>query len=356
MQAPAIHQILAGYSPGDAISNEARILRDLFRNWGMRSEIYCDPSCADPRLSDSLALEELRQLPAEEVAMLHLSVGSPANEMFPQLRCRKVIRYHNITPGHFFQLINPQTARLLDRGRRQLEALKGSAELCLADSAYNASELVEAGYDNVHVHPLHISLNRVEAAADASLMRDYSDGKVNILFVGRLVPNKCIEDLIHAFYYFQTYVEPRSRLIHVGSYAGSQAYRGICMSLEKKLGLRHVEHLGSVTEEALAACYQVSDLFLCMSEHEGFGIPLLEAMQAKLPVMAYASAAVPETMDGAGLLFEEKHFDAIAQWMGRLASPGALRDGVLATQEQRLQRFRQRDLVRELQALLEEHL
>jgi glycosyltransferase involved in cell wall biosynthesis len=286
-----------------------------------------------------------------DIVLLQLSIGSPVNEHFRTLKCRKVIRYQNVTPAAYFRALNDSIARQLELGREQMKRLAGVADVNLAASRYNAGELEEAGYEDVQVLPLMLELRRLDAAPSREVMDKYSDGKLNILFVGRCAPNKRLEDLIHAHYFVQKFVHPRARLIHVGSFAGTEQYLALLQTMKRDLDLC-VDFVGSVPEADLNAYYQVADVFLCMSEHEGFGIPLLEAMQAGLPVMAFDSSAVAETMDGAGVLFKEKHFDELAEWVVRLGQPGELRDGVLKGQQSRLERYAQQELDSVLRAQL----
>lgn len=354
MSKRAIHQLLAGYSNGDAISNEARTLRTWFRRWGFESEIYCESSRILPELrKDSRDIGLLlSEVGPDDLVMLHLSIGSDVNDLFPKCPGVKIIRYHNVTPSEYFRALNEHLAGLLAKGRVQMAALKGVADLNLADSSYNASELTEVGYCDVQVLPLALELKRIQEKPNPEVLETFQDGKLNVLFVGRCVPNKRIEDLLYAFYYLQKYQTPDCRLIHVGSFAGTEAYLAMLESLKRELNLNHVSFVGSVPEADLCAYYQASDLFLCMSEHEGFGIPLLEAMQAGLPVMAYASSAVPETMDGAGFLFKDKIFDELAAWMMKIGKPGGLRSQVLRGQEDRIQRYERQNVEEKLRELV----
>lgn len=346
MNRRAIHQVLAGYSNGDAISNEARTLRRWFREWGFESEIYCEASRILPELrKDSRDVSRLMSdVSSEDVVMLHLSIGSDVNEIFPQCDCKKIVRYHNVTPDVYFRALDEHLAGLLAKGRVQMKALAQVADLNLADSAYNAEELTEAGYPNAQVLPLALELRRLNARPNPEVLDKYQDDKINVLFVGRCVPNKRLEDLLYAFYYLQKFQNSNCRLIHVGSFAGTEAYLAMLLSLKRELGLENVFFEGSVPEADLCAYFQVADVFLCMSEHEGFGIPLLEAMQAKIPVMAYASSAVPETMAGAGFLFNEKIFDELAAWIPKFAEEGPIREEVLAGQNIRIQAYEDQDV------------
>ena len=351
---PAIHQFIAGYTHGDAISNEANLLRDTFRSWGYQSELF----------------SELRRVPAElrkqardvadykavcnpdDVVLLHLSIGSIVNDVFAELPCKKAIRYHNITPEHYFISVQKQIASLLRRGRKQLKELSATATVNTAVSRFNASELAELGYADPKVVPFMVNFESLTARPNRAITREFNDGKTNILFVGRCAPNKKIEDLIMAFSVFQKTVDPNSRFIHVGSFSGLERYHHLLVSMARDLKLRDVHFAGAVPQTDLIAFYNCASLFLCMSEHEGFCIPLFESMLNEVPVMAYAAAAIPETMDGAGVLFNQKKYDMIAEMMGRLTHDLPLRSAVLGGQADRLNRYRSCDLGAELKQVL----
>ncbi len=227
MSVRSLHQFVAGFNYGDAISNEARLIREMARRRGLASEIYCEPGRVLPELRREIrdvarAREELR---ADDAVLLHLSIGSVVNEIFAQLPCRRAILYHNITPPEWFEGLNETTARWLRLGREQARALAGVAEVNLADSAFNAAELRAMGYDRVQVYPLALDFTFIRTPPDRALLQEWGDGRLNVLFVGRGVPNKRLEDLLAAFHYLQRYVEPASRLIHVGSRGRSDTSR-----------------------------------------------------------------------------------------------------------------------------------
>ncbi len=350
----AIHQFVAGFSGGDAISNEASVMRSIFRSWGCKSDIYSEAKRILPQLRGeavdvSQAVDNIQE---DDIVILHLSIGSVVNNVFKSLTCKKVILYHNVTPSHYFDLINKSTAYSLAQGRKQVKELAGVADLVLADSRFNADELVAVGYGDVDVLPLVLDLSKLEISVNRRAVKRFDDGLKNILFVGRCAPNKCIEDLVQAFYYYNKYVEPASRLIHVGSFAGVERYYYLVMAQAKELGLENVYFAGSVPQDQLNAYYSISDLFLCMSEHEGFCIPVIESMVHNLPVLAYKSTAVPETMDGAGVLFDEKKYEDIAEMMGKLVSDATLRESVIKLQQSRIERYKTRNLEKELMEYL----
>ena len=350
----AIHQIVAGYANGDAISNEVRVMRDLFRSWGFESQIYSEQKRILPKLRGEARdlAASLEDFHPDDIVLLHLSMGSDVNDIFPTLAGRKAILYHNITPPDLFRGVQDQTAHTLARGRQQAKALAGSAEVVMADSQFNADEIGEMGHAHPQVLPLVLDFSMLRAKPDRRILRHYRDGMVNLLFVGRCAPNKRIEDLLNTFYYFQRYVQPASRLIHVGSYAGMEQYHALLLTRARELSLKNVEMVGSVRQDELNAYYQVSRAFLCMSDHEGFCIPLLEAMTHDLPVVAFAAGAVPETLDGAGVLVREKQFDLIAETLGRVTEDESLRAAILKGQRERLSRYEKQDLAADLRHFL----
>jgi glycosyltransferase involved in cell wall biosynthesis len=350
----SVHQFVAGFSNGDAISNEARVLQRMFRGWGLASELYCEQKRILPELRP-LARDigkAAAEIQPDDVAVLHLSIGSVVNQVFADLKCRKAIMYHNITPPDFFRGYQEEIVHSLRKGLDQARQLAGSADVVMAVSQYNAGELERMGYRDVKVVPLFLDREGWKIPPSGRVTKLYKDGKKNILFVGRCAPNKRIEDLLFAFYYFQRYVEPESRLIHVGSYAGLERYYALLRTKSVELKLENVFFAGSVRQDELNAYYRCADAFLCMSEHEGFCIPVLEAMHHRVPVLAYAAGAVPETMDGAGILFREKQFDHVSEMLGRLVADTVLREKILTQQDRRLAAYTGRDLEGELKACL----
>ncbi|MBA4388788.1 MAG: hypothetical protein C0404_12465 [Verrucomicrobia bacterium] len=356
MTMPAIHQLVAGFTSGDAISNEAIVLQRIFKSWGFDSDIFSQTNHTLPELrSKSRDIFTARKVmgPAD-IAVLHLSIGAPVNEIFAALECRKAIIYHNMTPPAYFDLVNRRVAMELEKGREHVAMLAGRAAVNTAVSRFNAGELETAGYRNVRVLPLVLDLDMLVAHPDPKIIARYRDGRKNILFVGRGVPNKKIEDLMTAFFYFKKYVEPASRLIHVGSYTGMEKYHFLLTARMRDLGLANddVVLTGMVPQAQLNAYYDIADLFLCMSEHEGFCIPLLESMLHNVPVLAYSAAAVPETLDGAGVLFSRKDYADVAEMMDRLIRDQQLRAGVVEQQKKRIQRYKALDLAAELKQCL----
>ena len=347
-------QLLAGYSHADAISNEARTIRSFFRDRGHESIIVCEEGRILPELlCDTIPLHKyIRSARHDDLIILHFSTGSLINDRFMELPGRKAMIYHNITPPEYLFGIHKGLAANLELGRKQLHQLKDSAQVVMAVSRFNAAELEAAGYRNVHILPLLIDWNRLSDSIDPVSLQRWQDGTTNILFVGRCAPNKKWEDVIYAFHFFQRYVQPHSRLIFVGSHSGTEKYMNWLRTLVRKNEMENIEMAGALNQDQLNAAFRAADLFLCMSEHEGFCIPLLEAMEHNIPVLAYDAGAVAETMNGAGVLFSEKKFDQIAEMMGQLTTPSACRTAIINAQQRRIQRYKKTDLAAQLQHCL----
>jgi len=334
-----IHQLLPTLDIGDAISNQALEIREILRDWGYRSDIYAEN--IHPRLrSECRHYQEYRGVScAHNILIYHYSIGSRLIDYFKTLPDKKIMIYHNITPHQFMEGYNDRLAQLLREGRQRLAELLGIPMLCLADSEYNRRELMALGYERVRILPIIYDFQKLQRPADPEVLKRYSDGLTNILHVGRIVPNKRYEDLIKTFYFYHKHINPRSRLILVGSYTDMQHYYSCLQGLVNSLGLDQVIFTGKVSLEGLIAYYQTSRVFLSLSEHEGFGVPLLEAMFFKLPIIAYKSTAIPDTLGKAGILVKEKHYEEIAELIHIVAQDSPLRTRIIEVQSARLEDF-----------------
>ncbi len=354
----AIHQILPSFFSGDAIGNQAYRMRELLRAWGFESQVFAQ--FRDRRLVDP-GLDYTRYRPnPDNILIYHHSVGSPVADFVRDLPDRVILYYHNVTPARFLRAANPGLADLLDKGRRELEMFK-TAPYALAASEYDRQELLALGFKEVEVLPLFVYFDELMASAGQPAGRAIStrypnEDWVNILFVGRLVPNKCQGDLIWAFNYYHTLVNPHSRLLLVGSDVNAPGYRLQLETLVSALGLDHVDFAGSVSfEEGFGGYYRAASVFLCLSEHEGFCVPIIEAMRFGVPVIAYDCTGVPCAMGGAGVLVCRKRYDVIGELIHLLASEPALRQRVIEHQRARVDELapqavamRFRDVVRKM--------
>ncbi len=352
-----VHQLLAALSYGDAIGNEALAIQGHLRAAGFDSEIFAER--VHPRMA-SLArpLWEYPDVSGKDtICLFHFSIGSAAGRLAYHAPGRLVSIYHNITPARFFLGFHPHLAGLCYHGRRELAAFADRTELALGDSEFNRKELEAAGYRHTGVLPIVLDLAVYRRPPSPVTRRLYDDGRTNLLFVGRVIPNKKIDDLVRVFACYQRYVDPRSRLLVVGDYRGQERYYDRLQEMVRSFGLDEVVFTGQVDEDDLMAHYSLADAFVCLSEHEGFCVPLVEAMAFGLPVIAYDAGAVSETLRGGGVLLKEKQPEIVAELIHRVLVDEALRRSVIATQERAMAEVRATDfgalLLRALQPVLE---
>jgi glycosyltransferase involved in cell wall biosynthesis len=354
--APRVHQILATLGYGDAIGNEVLGIRRALQSAGYDSEIIVET--ADPRL-EHLTIDYrdvVGQVAAEDLLIHHFSLGSRASRTAFALPCRMALIYHNITPPEYFLGVHPQLVRQCYHGRRELTAYRTRCDLALGDSEFNRQELDALGFvptDVLHVVP---DFTHLTVTPDTRILDAFDDAHTNILFVGRMIPNKRPDDIIRFFHAYKALYDPSARLILAGSSGGFERYLAQLHALVARLGVRDVHILGQVTNEALTALYDVADLFLCASEHEGFCVPLVEAFHKRVPVLAYACTAVPATMDGGGVLYDHKDPRRVAALMHALIADHPLTDRILDGQDAALARLLARDFDGTLQRFVHDIL
>ena len=302
---PAVHQVLATLGYGDAIGHEVLGIQRVLRGAGYESDIFVET--ADPRLED--LTRDFRELVEashrDNILIHHFSIGSKASRVAYALPDRMVLVYHNITPPEYFVDVHRLLVRLCYHGRRELAAYIGRCDLALGDSEFNRQELEELGFPATGVLPVVPGFAHLDGPPNDLVARQFDDEWTNLLFVGRVIPNKRIENVIRFFAAYKSRYNHRSRLLIVGSYGGFERYLTMLQQLVARLGLQDVHFTGHVSNEELTAYYDVADVFLCASEHEGFCVPLVEAFYKRIPVLALARTAVPATMDGAGVLYDE---------------------------------------------------
>ncbi|MGE3277586.1 MAG: glycosyltransferase family 4 protein [Vicinamibacterales bacterium] len=343
---PAAHR-------GDAIGDSARRVRGLLRALGHASEIYALTMDDDLR-GDVQPYEDPRAA-AGDVTIFHFALASPMTEAFARLPRGRVLQYHNVTPAHFFAPYDANIFRLAALGREHLRSLAGRTDRALGDSEYNRQELESLGFSDTGVFPIAVSTDRVTASPRRpALERVLGDGLHNFLFVGRIAPNKRIEDHIRLAEQYKRYVDTQYRFIFVGKTDAVPRYYATIRALldEYRMPADRFVFTGPVPDEDLAAYYRAARVYISLSEHEGFCVPLLEAMAADVPVLAYGEAAVPDTLGGAGISFYPKDLELAAELLGELAYNDSVRARVIEGQRARLADFGDGRIRRELEHLL----
>jgi glycosyltransferase involved in cell wall biosynthesis len=330
---PAAHR-------GDAIGDSARRVRDLLRGMGHESELYA--LTIDAELGNDVRPFADSSSTTGDITIFHYALPSSMSEAFASLPKGRVLQYHNVTPARFFAPYDPALFRLASLARQELATLASATDLALGDSQYNREELDELGFERTGVMPIAVDTARLTNAPPQPVLDDIlDDGFVNFLFVGRIAPNKRIEDHIKLAEQYKRYIDAYYRFIFVGRYDVVPRYYTAIRALmdEYKMLPERFVFTGPVPDAELAAYYRASSVYISLSEHEGFCVPLLEAMAMDVPVLAYSAAAVPDTLGGAGVQFAPKDLEYAAELLGMLAFEEEPREGVLAGQRKRLNDF-----------------
>ena len=347
-----INQWVPAAHRGDAIGDSARRMRDLLRGMGHDSDLYA--LTIDDDLRDEVRRFDDPAARGGHLTIFHFALPSPMTEAFGRLPGGRVLQYHNVTPAAFFAPYDPGLFRLASLARAQLRTLVGRVDLALGVSAFNRQELDATGFTETGVLPLAVDTSRVtRKAVRPALEKSLDDEFVNFLFVGRIAPNKKIEDHIRLAEHYKRYVDAFYRFIFVGRYDSVPRYYSTIRALMSEYRLLNERFVftGPVPDEELAVYYQHAAVYISLSEHEGFCAPLVEAMAADVPVLAYSAAAVPETLGGAGVQFAPKDLEYAAELLGALAFDDDLRAKVIAGQRRRLAYFGEDRIIHRLQAL-----
>ena len=292
-----IIQLVSSLSYGDAIGNDVIAIHQTLVEAGYDARVMAmrlHPAASEKVVAMELSAANVQN---EDIVIFHKASGDALSSLYERLPCRKILLYHNITPASFFLPYDLIMCWNLARGRRQLKRLAKAADWAWGDSEYNVQELKAMGYNPDRLYTLPIILNdfgRQAKPDEAMLKRLKQKAGTRFLFVGRIAPNKKQEDVIKVFATYKQLFDPDAQLHLVGSWRGNEKYYAKIMGFIADLQLEGVHFSGHITDEELAAYYRSADVFICISEHEGFCVPLLEAMQYDVPVVAYAAAAVPE--------------------------------------------------------------
>jgi glycosyltransferase involved in cell wall biosynthesis len=352
----SVHQFLPTFAAGDAIGNHVLRLRDILRGAGYESEIFADDIHLGVR-RQARPYRDFKVAAGRSTVMLyHLSTGSPMAEFLIEQAdaggAVLAVYYHNITPAEFFERWEPGAAESVRTARGELRKLAGPTRFAMANSSHSEAELRDEGYSDTCVVPVLVDFTGFGAPADPStvarLERASARGGAQWLFVGRLAPNKCQHDVIGAFAAYRAMYDPAARLTLVGGKT-SQLYHRALEQLVDELDLAGTVELADVvTFPELLAHYRAASVFVCLSEHEGFCVPVLEAMHFGVPVVARATTALPETVGEAGLLVDDRDPVLVATAVHRVVTDIPLRDQLVAAGRERVEHFSEANTARRL--------
>ncbi len=330
-----IYQVLTSLVPGDAISDQAIFIHKLLLSRGIESSIIAD--YYDPVFSDFTESISQAKIKKGSGLIYHHSIASSATEFVKHRNEASLLIYHNITPPHFFKFYNEELADRLYKAENELSNLADKFKASAGVSHFNIQSLIDNGFESPDYLPLPVSPHRWNIPPDPATLRKLDDGRINITFVGRLVPNKRIEDLILMVDELR-YERPEIRLCLPGEAVIPSYFQKEIASRIRESELNHHVHIpGKVTQSELLAFYLKSHFYVSMSQHEGFGVPLIEAMWFDIPVVAKNAGAIAETLGNSGLLLSEtaSPVDCKNALLSLLSSPGRVKKII---EQQRIQR------------------
>ncbi|HMP89830.1 MAG TPA: glycosyltransferase [Kiritimatiellia bacterium] len=345
-----IDQLLAGFADGDAISHEALQIRNVLRQQGHASDIYADRKHTSPSMIEECL--DAKTLKPGDVLIHHYSIGSPVLDQFAGAESKKVLIYHNITPAHYFRPYETRITRQLELARGILPGIAAGVDSVWADSEYNAAELRQMKVENVKVFPLLFDAASGSEPDDPVALSRLAGPLKTILSVGRIIPNKRLDVLLKAFFYYVKVINPYARLVIIGSPRSCPRYFDLLQMMTMDLDIPNVCFEGFAAPGSIATYYRHADLFVSASDHEGYCLPLVEAMHFNVPVLAHRIGGMPEAMDGAGVLYENADPAQIALLMDMILKRDDIRQNILSSQAERIQRIRERKVDEELKILL----
>lgn len=352
MTIKTLHQFIVGAAPNDAITDHALLIRRWLREMGFNSDLY-GYHIHEAIENEVRPFATLRTGNEGNWLIVHHSIGSPAVDQLLARGFQLVLIYHNITPPEFFAQVDPTWANYMKLGLEQLQQFPPQTRLALADSPYNELDLQQLPFQQSGVLPITLDESLYQAPSNQSLVDELSGRRPLLLFVGRISPNKRQEDLIKLLYYYRR-IEPEARLILVGD-RWQVGYDRWLEDMARSLGLAGaVTLVGRVSQKDLTTYYRAADLYVSMSEHEGFGKPLIESMYLGLPVLAYRSTAVPYTLGGTGIMFKKKNYESLAELVDILIKDTDLRLHLIKKQEVQVKGFLEPQVKEQLRTYLEQ--
>lgn len=335
-----IYQIIVTLAHGDAIGNNTQITGEIIKGLGYKTQIYAENF---EKIFSSKVVLPFDKMPTphkDDIVIYQMCECSKINKILPEWNCKKIAVYHNITPPHFFHNFSPMQENYQHTGLYEIEQLKDCFDLVIAVSNFNKSDLISMGYSpwKIKVLPIILKMSDYKQTPDSAIINKYSDSCTNILFVGRIAPNKKIENIIRIFAYYKQHYDMTARLFLIGSFFNKE-YQKYLEKYINIIGVNDVIFCGHISFAEVLAFYSVADMFLCMSEHEGFCVPLVEAMIFDTPIIAYGTTAIPETLGGSGLLSDTNDPVFVAELMNKIREDVELRQQIVEGQRKRLHDF-----------------
>jgi len=324
---------------GDAVGNDILAIDRLLRAQGYHTKIMA--KVVDPKLKSARAeiIKEVPRLNKNDILIHHLANGDELLKQLPVCDAKIVFRFHNITPAEYYFPYDANVYSICKKGREQLKEVNSLPDYCIADSDYNKQDLVNLGYRcPIEVNPVLVPLEDYDKQPNKAVVEKYNDGWVNIIFVGRIAPNKKQEDVIKTFSWYKKHLNNKSRLFLVGG-DSTVKYTQRLKEYVEFLGSDDIYFTGKIPFVDILAYYRIASVFLCMSEHEGFCVPLVEAMKFHIPIVARSSSAIPYTLGNAGVIIKDNNPVIASLAIERVLDDESFRNTIIKRQDERLSYF-----------------
>jgi len=335
-----IHQIVPILSPRDAIGSEVLLIQQILQKMGFNSEIFVEH--VHPEMSSFCSILPSNGSLNANAIIYHHAIGSNLIEKVLSSQSKKILIYHNITPEKYFINVNETLAQSISKGRTQLKNLINKMDLTITHSEYSAEELERLGYSNIKIIPFMLDLKSHDILPINKIISKHND-TTNFLCVGRIMPHKKIEDVIKIFSYYNKCINSNSKLFIVGNYLGSEKYYLWLKNITKTTKLKDVYFILKASLQELISYYKIADVFVSMSEHEGFGVPLVESMYHKIPIFANSKGAIPEVLGKSGILIEDNDLQLISELINIVLSDKKIKDDIVNDQNEQLRKFDLKD-------------
>lgn len=341
VEGPRIIQLVSSLNYGDAVGNEVIAFKRTLQEQGYMTEIYTNNIHKKIPPDTAKLYKDMPPLRENDLVIYHFASECDISKDLKNFPCKIILRYHNVTPPEFFHGYDANAEKATANGLRQVKEIRPYIDFCLPVSKFNMDDLKAMGYTcPMEVLPILIRFDDYAQEPDQSVIDKYSaDERTNLLFVGRMAPNKKVEDVVSAFSVYKELYDKTARLFLVGSFQEEDKYYQQLQNHIKKLGVEDVIFPGHISFAAILSYYRIADVFLCMSEHEGFCVPLVEAMYFDVPVVAYNKCAVPDTMGHSGVVVAEKNYEQIAQIIHKIVSDEDVKERMIGRQNTRLKDF-----------------
>lgn len=343
----AIHQFLTGFTSGDAISDYAIEIQKILRAQGYVSEIFCE--YLDPKYYNRgyRYSKYFNFKSKQDLIIFHYSMGSYIVPFVYNEGEKIILIYHNITPHQYFKDLNLNVYKECLLGRKWLPLFANKIQLAIADSEFNKNELEELGFKNVKVLPIKIDFTKFDKNISYGLLKRFRDNKINWIYIGRIAPHKRVEDVILTFYFYQKYFCNNSRLFLVGLYRGFERYYYSLLEIINNLKIKEVIFTSHASLKILSSLLRISDIFIILSEHEGFCVPLLEAMHCGVVVVASDAGAIPFTLKDSGVIVKEKNLFRTAALINEILNNERLKNKIIKQQKELLKQYKEYNFEKE---------